>query len=94
MRMPVAFAPVWPIDFFTQLNQCDVDFQDNIHLRRQQHIIPTIAPTSVYRHCSYVTFMIGAFGLMWFAVGLGLVAYGANLGHELAACQVSGTAFS
>jgi hypothetical protein len=29
--------------------------------------------------------MIGAFGLMWFAVGLGLVVYGANLGHELAA---------
>jgi hypothetical protein len=56
--------------------------------------MPTAAPISVRRHCSYVTFLIGAFGMIWFAVGLGLIVYGVNLGHELAACQVSDTTSS
>ena len=50
--------------------------------------MPVDLSASVRRQCNCCTFLISALGCIWFAVGLGLIIYSANLGHELAACQV------
>jgi hypothetical protein len=54
----------------------------------------TTIPALVRRHCNCLIFMIGAFGMTCFAVGLGLSVYSVNLGHELSACQVRTSTFS
>jgi hypothetical protein len=55
-----------------------------------RHIMPAAALTSVRRHYSYVTFVICAFGVMWFTRWPWADWYGTNLGLELAAYQASG----